>query len=159
MLSISGTSKGSADASTSSLHGIRRARRRDPCGRAAPHEGQAKRRRRSPYRERRHTSTLSLAIAVARGVSTAIRAPPFSMLREPRPTSPAATQPLRTSVPHNTANTANRCGLIALSPCYLVQGSTGARLDRHRTKLILGSKRGRAQDESRRLSSFSKCVA
>src|SRR5882724_114996 len=63
--------------------------------------------------------TLSLAIAAA-GVSTAIRAAPPG---EPRPASPAATQPLRTSVPHNTANTANRCGLITPPPDCLVQGS------------------------------------
>ena len=85
-------------------------------------------------------STLSLAIAVARGVSTAIRDPPFSMPGEPRPASPTATKPLRTSVPHNTANTGNRCGLIGPPPAT----SSDAPLEPSRT----GTRRISFSDQS-----------
>src|ERR1051325_2342386 len=103
-------------------------------------------------------STLSSAIAVACGVLTAIRASSLSMLREPRPTSPVVPQPTRTSVPHNTANTANRCGLITPPP-NVWSKLARAELDRNRTRLIVGSKCGRAQGETGRLSSFSEGVA
>ena len=111
MLSISGTSKGSADASTSFCVGSGvLADATSPGGGFSRGAGEA-------------ASTIPLSgpeatptVAVARGVLTTIRDPPDSMPREPRPTSPAATQPLRMSVPHSTANTAYRCGLIAPPP-------------------------------------------
>ena len=67
------------------------------------------------------------ANAVACGVSTPTGARPVSVPGEPRRASSAATQPLRTSVPHNTVKTANRCGLIA--PLLSRHGSTRAKLD------------------------------
>src|SRR6266487_1985489 len=45
---------------------------------------------------------------------TSVAAPVFSM-SEPKPTSPPATQLARTTVPHNAANAASRCGLITFS--------------------------------------------
>ena len=75
------------------------------------------------------TETPSSPIAVACGASTgsaravtdvarlsSIGAPVFSMPGEPRRASPAATQPARTTVPHNPADTANRRGLITPLP-------------------------------------------
>src|SRR6516164_5974925 len=69
------------------------------------------------------TETLCSPSAVARGASTcpartspdvarltSIGAPVLSMPSDPRPASPAPTQPARASVPHNAANTANRRG-------------------------------------------------
>src|SRR6266536_2042507 len=44
-----------------------------------------------------------------------IGAPVFSMRGDPKPRSPAATQPARTTVPHNAANAASRRGLITSS--------------------------------------------
>src|ERR1043165_2053685 len=116
MLSISGTSRGRADDSTSSLAGsgvLADAIRTGGVGRRSEKAASIIARMETP-------STLSSATAAACGVSAAIRARSFS-LREPGPTSSAATQPLRTSVPHNTANTAYRCGLITPPPERLVQ--------------------------------------
>src|SRR5438445_5846928 len=84
-------------------------------------------------------SLATLSSAIARGVSAAIRAPP-SLPGKPRRASPAATQPFRASVPHNTANTANRCGLIAPSPRHLVEaplepGWTGTKRSYYRIKV------------------------
>src|SRR5262252_2124554 len=69
------------------------------------------------------TETLCSPSAVARGASTcsaraspdvarltSIGAPVLSMPSDPRPASPAPTQPARASVPHNAANTASRRG-------------------------------------------------
>src|SRR6266487_5316480 len=71
------------------------------------------------------TETPSSPIAVTCGASTgsestviaqptSVAAPVFSM-SEPKPTSPPATQLARTTVPHNAANAASRCGLITFS--------------------------------------------
>src|SRR5215813_11040845 len=64
--------------------------------------------------------------AVARGASTcsvravadvaSIGAPVLSMPSEPRPASPAPTQPARATVPHKAANTAIRPGLFTPVP-------------------------------------------
>src|SRR4051794_14560204 len=101
-------------------------------------------------------STQSSAIAIAGGVSAAIRAPRFS-LREPGPTNSAA-QPLRTSIAHNTANTANRCGLITPPPECLVPAhasKAGQESDEAHCRIKVWSR----ADENARLSSFSKGVA
>ena len=103
-------------------------------------------------------SALFSAIAVACGVSTAICAPSFSVPREPRPTSPAATQPLRTSVPHNTANTAICCGLIA-SPPATSSKAPPERIWTAPDEAHCRRKCGRAQDKNCAPSPFSECVA
>src|SRR5215471_7786027 len=75
------------------------------------------------------TETPCSSGAVARGASTcsaravadvasltSIGAPVLSMPSEPRPASPAPTQPARATVPHNAANTKSRRGLFIPRP-------------------------------------------
>jgi len=84
------------------------------------------------------TETPCLPGVVARGASTcsaravadvarptSIGAPVLSMPSEPKPASSAPTQPVRATVPHNTANTASRRGLFTpLVPPKLTLAST-----------------------------------
>src|SRR6516164_751973 len=72
------------------------------------------------------TETPCSPSAVVRGASTcsaravadvtSIGALVLSMPSEPRPVSPAPTQPARATVPHNAANTTSRCGIFAPVP-------------------------------------------
>src|SRR3954471_5059536 len=101
--------------------------------------------------------TLSLVIAIAWAVWDAIRTPPFSTPCHPRLASPVAIKAWRTIAPHNTAKRANRCGLIALplatQRLHWSQAGQAPAEPHSRSKLCRG------QDENRRRSSFSRCVA
>src|SRR5437870_670930 len=129
------------------------------------------------------TETPSSPIAVACGASMgsapavadvarlpSVGAPVFSMRGEPKPRSPAATQPARTTVPHNAANTASRRGLIS-PPRFLSRPRPHPDHAAHPgTRRVVffrsnyghqrfGPKFGHARKENCRLSSFPKCVA
>ncbi len=93
-----------------------------------------------------------------------------SMRGEPKPRSPAATQPARTTVPHNAANAASRRGLIS-PPRFLSRPRPHPDHAAHPgTRRVVffrsnyghqrfGPKYGHARKENCRLSSFPKCVA
>ena len=89
---------------------------------------------------------------VAGGVAASIGVLSFPM-PEPRLASPA-TQPMRTSVPHNTFSTACRCWLITLPPCCLVQAPREPSWTGHQTKLIFGSKCGHGLEENCKIFIF-----
>ena len=90
---------------------------------AASDLGRAKRRRRSPYRNPRRDRDRPRPL---RSLAVWPRSARFRC-REPRLASPA-TQPTKTSVPHDTFNKANRCWLITLPPAVSSKTPPRARL-------------------------------
>ena len=127
MLSIAGTSKGSAEKAASMIARM----------------------------ETR--STLSLAIAVACGVSAAIRAPSFDAART------EANEPGDNPTVENERSAQHREygeSLRAHCPSPRMSGPrlTRAELDRNRTRLILGSKCGRAPTKTAGFHHFPKVL-
>src|SRR6516165_4303175 len=79
----------------------------------------------SPRAVARGASTCSARAVADVAPLTSTGAPVLSMPSEPRPASPAPTQPARATVPHNAANTASRRSLSTPRPSKVSPRSNG----------------------------------